>query len=83
MRDHLAGMRRGMEHLFGQGVARGIADGDVPQGVDAASVAAFYNATMQGMSVQARDGASREALIAVAECADAAWDVVTAARECR
>jgi len=81
VRDHLAGMRRGMEHLFAARVTRGITDGDVPRGVDAAGVAAFYNATMQGMSVQARDGASREALIAVAERADAAWDAVTAARE--
>ncbi|WP_184815099.1 TetR/AcrR family transcriptional regulator [Actinophytocola algeriensis] len=79
VRDHLAGLRRGMERLFQDRVDRGIADGDVPAGVDAAGVAAFYNAVMEGMSVQARDGASRAALIAVAKRADAAWDVVTAA----
>jgi AcrR family transcriptional regulator len=79
VRDHLAGLRRGMERLFQARVERGIADGDVPEGADAAGVAAFYNAVMQGMSVQARDGASRAALIAVAERAEAAWDVVTAA----
>lgn len=79
VRDHLAGLRRGMERLFQDRVERGIAEGDVPAGVDAAGVAAFYNAVMQGMSVQARDGATREALIAVADRADAAWEVVTAA----
>jgi AcrR family transcriptional regulator len=79
VRDHLSGLRRGMEGLFQKRVERGIADGDVPAGVDAAAVAAFYYATMQGMAVQARDGASRAALMAVVERADAAWDVVTAA----
>ncbi|MGB3441536.1 MAG: hypothetical protein WBA97_22540 [Actinophytocola sp.] len=69
-----------MERLFQERVDRGIAEGDVPAGADAAGVAAFYNAAMQGMSVQARDGASRATLIAVAERADAAWDVVTAER---
>jgi AcrR family transcriptional regulator len=78
VRDHLAGLRRGMERLFQDRVERGIADGDVRAGVDAAGVAAFYNAVMEGMSVQARDGATRAALLAVAARADAAWDVVTA-----
>ncbi|MFC4857720.1 TetR/AcrR family transcriptional regulator [Actinophytocola glycyrrhizae] len=77
VRDHLAERRRGMEGLFRARVERGIAEGDVPAGADAAGVAAFYNAVMQGMSVQARDGASRATLVAVAERADAAWDVVT------
>lgn len=80
VRDHLADMRRGMEGLFEKRVERGIAEGDVPAGVDAAEIAAFYNAVMQGMSVQARDGASRAALIAVADRADAAWDTITATR---
>jgi AcrR family transcriptional regulator len=79
VRDHLAGLRRGMEGLFQERVERGIAEGDVPAGVDAAAVAAFYYAVMQGMAVQARDGASRSALIAVVDRAEAAWDVVTAA----
>ena len=78
VRDHLAGLRRGMERLFQDRVERGITDGDVRAGVDAAGVAAFYNAVMEGMSVQARDGATRAALLAVAARADAAWDVVTA-----
>jgi AcrR family transcriptional regulator len=78
VRDHLADMRRGMERLFQDRVERGIADGDVPPGTDAAQVAAFYNAVMQGMSVQARDGASRAALLAVAGRAVEAWDVVVA-----
>jgi len=77
VRDHLATHRRGMEGLFAERVERGIAEGDVPDNVDPAAVAAFYNAVMQGMSVQARDGASRPTLLAVVACAEAAWDVVT------
>jgi hypothetical protein len=34
---------------------------------------------VQGLSVQARDGASREELDAVVDCAMAAWDALTTA----
>ncbi|HYZ67061.1 MAG TPA: hypothetical protein VE666_04515, partial [Mycobacterium sp.] len=55
-------------------IERGIADGDVPAGADAATVAAFYNAVNHGMAIQARDGANQSTLSAVAEAAIAAWD---------
>jgi hypothetical protein len=50
------------------------ADGDVPGGTDAATIAAFYSAVNQGMAIQARDGADRSKLSHVAEAAIAAWD---------
>jgi hypothetical protein len=53
---------------------RGIADGDVPAGANAATIAAFYNAVNQGMAIQARDGADRSKLSTVAESAISAWD---------
>ncbi|AUX40992.1 TetR family transcriptional regulator [Sorangium cellulosum] len=54
-------------------IARGIEDGELPPGTDAAALARFYGAVIQGMSVQARDGASREALESVARAALLAW----------
>jgi AcrR family transcriptional regulator len=52
---------------------KGVADGELPKGCDTAALAAFYMAILQGMSVQARDGASRAALMAIAERAMNAW----------
>ncbi|WP_086818525.1 TetR/AcrR family transcriptional regulator [Allokutzneria sp. NRRL B-24872] len=79
VRDHLAEMRRATEQSFRERVERGIAEGDVPANADAAKVGAFYNAVLQGLSIQSRDGADEAALSAVAEAAVAAWDTVTAA----
>jgi AcrR family transcriptional regulator len=72
--DHLAGWRTAAEQAFRERIERGIADGDVPADVDAVRIAAFYNAVMQGMAIQARDGADRPKLSAIAEAAIAAWD---------
>ena len=56
-----------------------VASGEIPPGVDTAAVAAFYITVQQGMSIQARDGASYEALKKVADNAMAAWGPLTAA----
>jgi len=53
---------------------RGVAEGELPNGPDWRAIASFYITVQQGMSIQARDGASRKALRAVADCAMAAWD---------
>lgn len=53
---------------------RGVAEGELPDGPDWRAIATFYITVQQGMSLQARDGASRKALLAVADCAMAAWD---------
>jgi hypothetical protein len=50
-----------------------ISAGELPQGVEAAAMARFYMATLQGMSAQARDGATRSDLEQIAERALAAW----------
>ena len=50
-----------------------IAAGELPAGTDAAALARYTGAVIQGMSQQARDGASREELEAVAEIAMAIW----------
>jgi AcrR family transcriptional regulator len=55
-------------------IRRGISEGDVPKGADAVAMAAFYTTLMQGMSIQARDGATKKQLLATVEAAMAAWD---------
>jgi AcrR family transcriptional regulator len=54
-------------------IRAGIAAGELPAGTDAAALARHAGAVIQGMSQQARDGASREELEAVAEIAMAIW----------
>lgn len=77
--DHLADRRLDLERSFAERIERGIADGDVPAGADVARVAAFYNTVNHGMAIQARDGADRAKLSAIAESAIAAWDVLVSA----
>ena len=43
------------------------------------AIARYYTTVVQGMSVQARDGASRADLEAVITCAMAAWDMLASA----
>ena len=48
-------------------------DGTLPTGTTAAGLAKFFAAVLQGMTVQARDGASRGELLAIARAAMRSW----------
>lgn len=74
VREFLAESRRSGETAMRQRIQRGIEEGDVPAGVDAARIAAFYTTVTQGLSIQARDGASARALNAIVDAAMVAWD---------
>jgi AcrR family transcriptional regulator len=54
-------------------IERGLKAGEFPAGTTAAQLAAFYMSVLQGMSIQARDGASRATLLSVAKIAMRAW----------
>jgi TetR/AcrR family transcriptional regulator, copper-responsive repressor len=54
-------------------IQRGIDEGDVPAKTDAAALANFYVTVYQGMSMQAKDGAPRESLLASVEMAMRSW----------
>jgi AcrR family transcriptional regulator len=56
---------------------RAVDAGELPRSTDCQAVALFYATVQHGMSIQARDGASRDALRAIADSAMAAWDAVT------
>ena len=70
----VAGMRQEALARYRARIERGIAAGDVPSGTDALAIARYVQVTMQGMSIQARDGASEADLLAVAEMAAAQLD---------
>ncbi|MBY5881921.1 hypothetical protein ELI54_06115 [Rhizobium ruizarguesonis] len=52
--------------LFGSVVERGIHEGDMKSETNPRALARFLRAIIQGMSVQARDGASLEELLDIA-----------------
>ena len=64
-------------------IERGIAEGDLPPGTDVAALSDFYMAVIVGMSLQAREGATRKALLAMVETAMRAWPESHARRKSR
>lgn len=80
VREFLADIRRSQYAAIKERLDRGVADGDLTMPLDTVDALARYYATVvQGLSVQARDGATRDDLEAVIDCALAAWDQVTGA----
>lgn len=65
--------QEGIEKMTGR-LKADVAAGYLPKNVDCAAIATFFTTVQQGMSLQARDGAGRETLLAVADAAMAAWD---------
>jgi TetR/AcrR family transcriptional regulator, copper-responsive repressor len=61
------------ERKIRERIKQGASQGELPPGVNVAALAAFVAAVFQGMSVKARDGASRNELETIAAQAMAAW----------
>jgi AcrR family transcriptional regulator len=78
VREFLADRRRDMHATIKDRIARGVADGEFPPppaGLD--GIARYYTTVVEGLSIQARDGATRRELETVITCAMAAWDRLT------
>jgi hypothetical protein len=55
-----------------------MAEGELPRGVNLSAPASFYATVVDGLAIQASDGAPRKALNFAVDCAMAAWDKVAA-----
>lgn len=77
--QYLAQRRKEIQAAIEERIRRGVADGDVSGAANVKVVSAFLMTVLQGLSLRARDGASREAMLQVAEAALAAWDTLTQA----
>lgn len=64
-------------------IARGVREGELAADTEVADLANFYSAVIAGMSLQARDGASRKSLMATVETAMRAWPAKAAAKRKR
>jgi len=78
VRDHLRNLRGRRKRLIQQRLQRNVTDGQLPASVDASGLASFLTTVVDGLAIQARDGASRKTLMFAVECAMAAWDEVVA-----
>ena len=78
VQDHLRRLRARRRKVIRQRLQRGVAEGELPSGLDVGALASFYTTLVDGLAIQARDGASRKALMFAVGCAMAAWDAVVA-----
>lgn len=72
-------MRAGSITMIEQRLNRAITAGELPASLDPHPISSYYVTVQQGMSIQARDGASRPMLTAIADAAMAAWETLVAA----
>lgn len=70
--------QRALRHkIIRERLQRGVADGDLPPTADLEAIAAFYITIIDGLAIEARDGASRKSLRTTVDNAMAAWDILT------
>lgn len=73
VRTFLAANRLAGEQALAARLERGMAEGELSAATDAAGLAAFYTTVLEGLSIQARDGASADKLAAIVDAAMMAW----------
>lgn len=72
--DYARALRDNALETYQSRIEKGMTDGDLPGTADARKLARFYGAVVQGMSVQAQDGADHATLLSIAEAGVSAWD---------
>ena len=77
--DFMRGQRANRHAVIEQRLRQGIADGDLSPSFDVRATASFYTTIIDGIAVEARDGASRKALQRIVDYAMAAWDGIDGA----
>jgi AcrR family transcriptional regulator len=79
VRRELISMRRENVVDLAARLERGVAAGEISRAADVKAIASYYVTVQQGMSIQARDGATRKTLESIARAALAAWQPLTSA----
>ena len=75
VQEAVANIRRGVASCLQARIEQDVAEGVLPSATDPRALSGLVMAVMQGMSVLARDGAVRVALLAIATVALRAWPV--------
>ncbi len=74
VQEYLRGLRARRRRAVQKRLLRGVAEGELPSGLDLDALASFYTTVVDGLAIQARDRASRKALRSATQGAMAAWD---------
>ena len=74
VQQYLHGLRARRRKAIQDRLRRGVSQGELPAGLDPAAFSTFFTSVMDGLAIQARDGASRKALHFAVQCAMKAWD---------
>jgi AcrR family transcriptional regulator len=76
--EYLHDMRVKTHRIIRTRLERGVREGDIRARTDVSALATFVTTFVHGMSIQARDGASRASLEAAVDCAMRAFDAFVA-----
>jgi AcrR family transcriptional regulator len=79
LRRELTAMRKRSVVDLAARLAKGVAAGEISHEANLKAIASYYVTVQQGMSIQARDGASRKLLESIARAALAAFQPLTSA----
>ena len=71
--DHVKALRAAPTRAVAQRIEQAKANGELPPSVNSEALARFFASVVAGMSIQARDGATRRQLLELAESAMQAW----------
>ena len=74
VQEYLRRLRARRQKAIQERLERAVAEGELPRGVDLGALASFFTTVIDGLAIQARDGASRKALDFAAHCAMQVWD---------
>ena len=77
VQNYLRGLRARRLRAIARRLKRAADAGEISVNADCPGVAAFYATVLDGLAIQARDGASRQALHFAVRRAMVAWDAVT------
>jgi AcrR family transcriptional regulator len=78
--DFLAEQRRNARAEVLARLERGVSEGDLPPRTDVEALAAYVSTVLHGLSFEARDGLSGDALNEIVDQAMAAWDALVPGR---
>jgi hypothetical protein len=74
VQGHLLAFRLHTPKTIAEHIRRGPRDGDARRHTSVDALAAYYTAVLHGLSIQARNGASRSNLSSVVDCAMSVWE---------
>ncbi|ESJ25069.1 TetR family transcriptional regulator [Cupriavidus sp. HPC(L)] len=74
MKTMLSSKLRTVGESVRQRLKQGVEAGELPADTDIGALAAYFETVLQGLSIQARTGASRQRLHRVVDCAMRVWD---------